>query len=255
MGSDGRKMATVGDDFWYVLPDGPYRVGRNGSVWRFFHGRGGKNPRWKPRKVDKVGRVRLCVCNEPTEVSVAQLVLEAFGSPQPPGHEPQHDPDPDLRNNAIENLRWVPHGTNMIGHHALVEAGKKRDPHRALTDDEALEAIRLASAGETITSIAARFGVANSTIERILYNKTYRHLEQPPSTSGRYRRGQAHYAATLTPEKIEAAARLRKEGRTLEEIGAVLGCKASTVSRALSGVTWKHLHRCSDDGSGPRDHR
>ena len=41
---------------------------------------------------------------------------------------------------------------------------------------------------------------------------------------------QAHYAAALTPEKIEEAARLRKTGRTLEEIGAVLGCKANTVS-------------------------
>ncbi len=246
-------MGTVDDDFWYILPDRPYRVGRDGSVWRFFRGRGGKNPRWKPLKVDKVGRVTLCMHNEPAEVSVAQLVLGAFGPPQPPGHEPQHYPDPDLRNNAIENLRWVPDGTNLINHPALVDAGKKRIPHRALADGEALEAIRLASAGEMITSIAARFGVAKPTIERILYHKTYRHLEQPPPTSGRYRRGQAHYAAVLTPEKIEEAARLRKEGRTLEEIGAVLGCKANTVSRALSGVTWKHLHRSSDAGSGPRD--
>ena len=186
---------------------------------------------------------------------MAQLVLEAFGPPQPPGHEPRHYPDPDLRNNAIENLRWVPDGTNLIDHPALVEAGKKRIPHRALTDDDALEAIRLASAGETITSIAARFGVAKSTIERMLYHKTYRHLERPPPTSGWYRRGQAHYAAALTPEKIEEAARLRKAGRTLEEIGAVLGCKANTVSRALSGVTWKHLHRSTDAGSGPPDNR
>lgn len=89
----------------------------------------------------------------------------------------------------------------------------------------------------------------------MLYHKTYRHLEQPPPTSGRYRRGQAHYAAALTPEKIEEAARLRKAGRTLEEIGAVLGCKANTVSRALNGVTWKHLHRSSDAGSGPPDDR
>ena len=204
-------MGTVDDDFWYKLPDRPYRVGRDGSVWRFFRGRGGKNPRWKPLKVDKVGRVTLCVYNEPAEVrarksisvtnevrvqlyhqaqynqcvtiidlralSVAQLVLEAFGPPQPPGHEPRHYPDPDLRNNAIENLRWVPDGTNLIDHPALVEAGKKRIPHRALPDDEALEAIRLASAGETITSIAARFGVAKPTIEGMRYHKTYRHLE------------------------------------------------------------------------------
>src|SRR5208337_5053068 len=100
------------------------------------------------------------------------------------GHEPRHYPDPDLRNNAIENLRWVPDGTNLIDPPALVEAGKKRIPHRALTDDDALEAIRLASAGETITSIAARFGVAKPTIEGMLYHKTYRHLEQPPPTSG-----------------------------------------------------------------------
>jgi len=58
-----------------------------------------------------------------------------------------------------------------------VEAGKKRIPHRALPDDEALEAIRLASAGETITSIAARLGVAKPTIEGMRYHKTYRHLE------------------------------------------------------------------------------
>ena len=97
---------------------------------------------------------------------MAQLVLEAFGPPQPPGHEPRHYPDPDLRNNAIENVRWVPDGTNLIDHPALVEAGKNRSPHRALTDDEALEAIRLASAGEMITSIAARFGVAKpNTVE------------------------------------------------------------------------------------------
>ena len=74
-------MGTVDDDFWYMLPDRPYRVGRAGSVWRFFRGRGGKNLRWKPLKIDKVGRVTLCVYNEPAEVSVAQLVLEAFGPP------------------------------------------------------------------------------------------------------------------------------------------------------------------------------
>ena len=86
--------------------------------------------------------------------------------------EPRHYPDPDLRNNAIENLRWVPDSTNLIDHPALVEAGKKRIPHRVFTDDEALEAIRLAGAGETITSIAARFGVAKPTIEGMLYHKT-----------------------------------------------------------------------------------
>ena len=67
-------MGTVDDDFWYKLPDRPYRVGRDGSVWRFFRGRGGKNPRWKPLKVDKVGRVTLCVYNEPAEVRARKSI-------------------------------------------------------------------------------------------------------------------------------------------------------------------------------------
>jgi hypothetical protein len=237
-----------GDDFWYVLPDYPYRVGRDGAVSRFFRGRGGKNPRWKPVKVDKLGRVTLCLHNEPKEVSVARLVLDAFGPPQPPGHEPLHFPDADLRNNAIENLRWVPDGTNLVGHPALIEHGQKLPKRRALTDSEVVESVRLAAAGETAATIAIRFGVAKKTIERILYGKTYRNVERPQLPPRRYRRGEAHYGAVLSPDKIARAAQLRAEGLTLEEIAASLGCGTSTLSRALNGVSWKHLRREAGTG-------
>ena len=240
-----------------------FRTGRTawpgGFVWHFFRGRGGKNPRWKPLKVDKVGRVTLCMYNEPAEVSMAQLVLEAFGPAPAARPRAAALPRPDLRNNAIENLRWVPDATNLVDHPALVEAGKKRIPHREPSPTTWPSKLSGWLAQRERRSPRSRpvLGWLITPSKGFSTTKPLdQHLEQPPRTSGRYRRGQAHYAAApLTPEKIEEAAGPQKEGRTLEEIGAPLGCKANTVSRALSGVTWKHLQRSSDAGSGPPDDR
>lgn len=54
-------MRSGGVDFWDVLPVYPTGLGRDGCARRFLHKRGGKVPRWKPLKVDDLGRVILGV--------------------------------------------------------------------------------------------------------------------------------------------------------------------------------------------------
>ena len=133
---------------------------------------------------------------------MARLVLEPFGRPLPPCHEPFHFSDRRLCNNAIENLRWVPVGTSLLG--ALWEGGREKVPHLAFADDQAGE-------GVAVQEITVRFGGAKPGVERILDNKTYKSVKRPSISPGRYRRGEVHHAAVLTPDKIESAGEPRPD--------------------------------------------
>jgi hypothetical protein len=53
------------------------------------------------------------------------------------------------------------------------------------------------------------------------------------------RRGEEHYKAKLTQEKIRDMVRLRREGCTLTMLAEMFGVHRQTISDAVRGKTWR----------------
>jgi hypothetical protein len=101
-----------------------YCVGTSGNVWSRRRGR------WQRLKTFRTPRsegisVSLRHGGSPRYVSVARLVMEAFGGPRPEGVVIVHSPDPDQTNNRIDNLSWG-HMGNWKGDDASEDAGRAR---------------------------------------------------------------------------------------------------------------------------------
>ncbi len=105
-----------------------------------------------------------------------RLVLAAFVGPCPPGMEGCHN-DGNPCNNAVGNLRWDTHRANQLDQ---IAHGTKRNPPRhggethpnARLTDKQVAAIRLVPPGRGVeASLARRFGVSQTTINRIRTGK------------------------------------------------------------------------------------
>ena len=93
---------------------------------------------------------------------VSRIVLEAFRGPCPKGMEACHDPDPDVNNNRLENLRWDTHLENMND----IRKSGKRMGRKPLSDDERRDKplrIRLTDAEREVIDDAAESAGDNST--------------------------------------------------------------------------------------------
>lgn len=100
-----------------------------------------------PHKGQKVRRRRV----------IHRMVLSAFLSPCPEGHQATHK-DGNNENNEVENLAWVP----------------RRELRGKLTSESVYE-IRLAlEEGESQSSISNRYGVTRAAIGHISTGRTWR---------------------------------------------------------------------------------
>lgn len=125
---------------------------------------------------DRRQRLTLWKEHVSTQKMVHQLVLLAFVGPCPEGMEGCHG-DGDASNNQLGNLRWdtpvnnsadkLRHGTHLQGS-ALSWA--------VLTEVDIPAIFEAFAAGETQTSIAARYGVQQPTISRVLSRKRWAHV-------------------------------------------------------------------------------
>jgi hypothetical protein len=101
-----RKLACVGFPW--------YRVGDDGSVWRWWSRKGWKKIKGKyTKKVDGYRKVRLCGFGKKEEWLVHRLVLLAFVGPCPVGFEARHFPDRDKQNCNLRNLSWTSKSINQ----------------------------------------------------------------------------------------------------------------------------------------------
>lgn len=113
------------------------------------------------------------------KISVHVLVLEAFKGPRPDGMEGCHN-DGNPANNRADNLRWdtatanaadrARHGTCLTG---------ERNGFAKLTEDKIRDAFRLRAEGLTTRAIAARLGIRQSHVSRILLGQTWAHVTGP----------------------------------------------------------------------------
>jgi hypothetical protein len=104
-------------------------------------------------------------------VAVSRLVCLAFNGPPPDGKNFVCHRDDVPLNNVPENLYWgdaIENADDCL-----------RNQHRGkgLTNEQARLAIEASQTGATINEIARRFGVAYQTIENLLVNGTFRHID------------------------------------------------------------------------------
>lgn len=164
-----------------------YRVGSDGSVWTAWTRH--VKPmvvvfivdRWKRLKTrgDHHGKCRVGLYREGRSHStfVHRLVLYEFVGECPIGMVACHN-DGDGTNNAVSNLRWdTPAGNeaDKVAHGTKTEGEKVGTS--VLTEDNVRSMRRLRDEGESIRSLARKFGVHQKTAQSVIHNRTWKHLK------------------------------------------------------------------------------
>lgn len=141
-----------------------YRVGRDGSFWRFTMTRG-----WKRRRTNSVGVVGLNRGKVLKMHTLGSLVLRAFVGPPPPKMECCHFPDRDVLNNNLTNLRWDTHRSNML------DRRKHGTETVAKINQQKADRIRklYATGAFTMRELGDLYGLTVGTIHPIIHRKTW----------------------------------------------------------------------------------
>jgi hypothetical protein len=233
------------DDPRTVIPG--YAVRDDGAVLYWFP----RRRRWVVlrRKVGPGGfqKVRVKIGDRVRELGVARLVCRAFHGPCPLGHEPLHYPDPDLRNNRADNLRWAPVGTSklgrMLGPSPPPAPHGDHHPHARLTTADIPEIRRMARAGIPAQVIARGYDVDEGVIENVCAGRTWRHVPDPEGPGPiRLRRGPTSEASPLARLDWEAVRAIRAgkaAGRSYRELAREHGVNRCTIRDIVKGRTWK----------------
>jgi hypothetical protein len=155
-----------------------YRVGSDGTVWRFRKGV------WIECKltlvVGKYGyrrlQVGLVAPGMPVIAAVHALVLTAFVGPRPPGLECLHR-DGNSLNNRATNLRWGTHQENMDDRdrHGTTPRGETNGRAK-LTDEKVLTIRARLDRGEKQATVAADLDVSRTTVYRVHSGRSWSHV-------------------------------------------------------------------------------
>lgn len=114
---------------------------------------------------------------KPRPIGVHQLVADAFiGKRQ--GKDVVRHLDGDASNNNFNNLAYGTHFENASDRisHGRYFSGESH-PNAKITNQQALEIRTLRQAGTLIKNLAKSYSVSISTIEGIVYEKTYKSIE------------------------------------------------------------------------------
>jgi hypothetical protein len=178
-----RQLIQIRDDYrpaedWRIVPGtaGKYSVSSTGHVRRNWFARNGlKHPHVRQR-IDSTGYMRVDLSGERRRsVRVHALVAEAFIGPRPEGLHVNHK-DGNKLNNDAGNLEYVSLQENTT--HAvalgLIRHGE-RHGQAVLTESHAREALSLKGRVRQ-KDLAARFGVARSTIASLHQRRSWGEL-------------------------------------------------------------------------------
>lgn len=168
-----------------LIPGFPrYRVGDDGSVWRCRKKIGSKRQvladkwaRLKPSLNDRgYFHVTLYRDDRPHYRTVHALVLEAFVGPRPKGAVTRHL-NGDPADNRPSNLCWGNLVENAADktEHGRTPMGTKHYASK-LTDEDVLTIRARRAVGESVTSLAAEYGVARNAIRCIIIRQTWKHV-------------------------------------------------------------------------------
>lgn len=159
-----------------------YRVDIAGDVWscRIVGHRNGMSSTWRklrPRKITG-GRYQVALHDGTGRVDrlVHHLVLEAFVGPCPPGMEACHwDGDPS--NNALSNLRWDTHQSNMDdkSRHGTVARGEMI-PRAKLTEDIVRSIRDDIRSGVDRKTVREKYSLSAVHLGKIVNRKLWNHV-------------------------------------------------------------------------------
>lgn len=178
---------------WKDIPDynGRYQISDHGEVRRF----DGRPIKTRPHH--KTAYIMVSLFDPPTDkyrtFLVHRLVATAFVE-NPLSKPTVNHIDCDRSNNVWSNLEWCTQGENNV--HAVKHGSLrldywrgKRGPKSILSDGDVRSIRALYATGtETQEGLGARFGCSDSTIERVVTGKSYRHVSAAPpapSTDGK----------------------------------------------------------------------
>lgn len=233
-------MSTVS---YKLVPEFPnYRVGDDGSPWRqdkrgdWVRMSTKPGPGGYPLIHFRVAKKRYVVR------SLRLLVLKAFGVPRPLGHECMNFPDPDPSNCRIDNLRWVPNGTDQIGTYRAPEKPRhgENNANSRLQPSDVLRIREMADRGHSISEIAERYGVYKGTISDIVRGRRWAHVGGPTSELSR-QRGSRVAASKLTERD---ARKIRQEISSGVKPGVLAkryGVSVQAIGGIAKGRYWKHV--------------
>ncbi len=148
-------------------------VGSDGSVWKY------RGNSWRKR------RAWLNTKGYPTAKAFGRkfvihiVMLESFIGPRPTRMHVSRHLNDVKSDNRIENLLWGTQADNAEdmrrNGHGVDNRGESNGRSK-LTESDVMEIRKLRENGDSISAIAARFNIANSTVSGITNRKIWRHL-------------------------------------------------------------------------------
>jgi uncharacterized protein YjcR len=119
-----------------------------------------------------------------------------------------------------------------------------------LDDEKVREICRAYCSGSRMSELAIRFGVAATTISKVIRGERWSHVDipnRPIATRPGSARGSQHYRAKLNDKKVLQIRNLYRQGWTRIRIGNKFGLSLGGVAGVVKGRNWKHVA----DPAGP----
>jgi hypothetical protein len=236
-------------DWFDGLPPNLFRVGDDGSVWRWWAGNPGYKrypPRWKPLRTYRRDlkshslRVNLVFPSGGTtkvkKVDVATLVCRAFQGPRPFGFVPIRIGSDPL-SCAAKDLRWGPSEFNASA--SVIQSYPGSDNGRAkLAESDVIEMRRLAAAGQTGADIAELFGVSEGCATKVINGTRWRHLPGALPARRGNASGEDNYHHVLDVDAVRVMRRMARRGIVFARIAERFSVSERCVRQAIYGETW-----------------
>jgi hypothetical protein len=247
-------------DWFDWLPPHLYRVGDDGSVWRWLAGCKRNKLRHPSRWKEVKGRAggdrgyMVLLCGDVQKrVSIAALVCRAFYGPRPIGCVAIRI-GRDPKSCRLHDVRWAPRGTELLGVSRPYNGRGAEHNGSKLTDGDVLDIRKRASDGDHISDIANVFGVGVSTIGFIVRGQTWAHLPGAiPLYRGKTLRGEDNPSSILNVDDVRKIRRMARFGISCRRIADRFGVSWDCVKNAVTGKTWKHVpmeQGTNGDGEG-----
>jgi transposase-like protein len=145
----------------------------------------------------------------------------------------------------IDNLEWCTIAENNWHQVHVLNTGPKCGEtayNATLTEQEALEIIRLYSDGVRLADISRKLGIHHGTCENIVRGRTWKHLPKDrEKTQKRFTRGEDMHMAKLNESQVIEIRRLNSGGLRYSSLARAFNVAPETIRLICIGKHWKHL--------------